>query len=164
MHLALGARRLDLATRALVMAVLDRPGDPVDDAADLVEVTGPGWRPGLPACMVAGDADALERALAAGASLVRLPGPSAEALRRCGEAAVAVVVPRGAAGMAEAAGLPPDRVVAGTSFVDVVAVDSPVAAAAVGIVRGGRVVRTAAADVGRVGRARDVLAAVLEAR
>ena len=97
-------------------------------------------------CAVAEDDASLRRALTAGAILVRMPTPTVDALERC----------------AAAAGLPPDRVVPDPLWLDVTGRDCPVAATAVGVIRGARVVR--ATDVRGAQRVCDVLAAVLEAR
>ncbi|MGI8982949.1 MAG: hypothetical protein ACR2HM_00170, partial [Acidimicrobiales bacterium] len=70
-----------------------------------------------------------------------------------------VVVPAGAIA---GTGLPPERAVPDTLLVDVTTEQWPAAAAAVGVIRGARLVRTA--DVAGSRRVCDVLAAVLEAR
>ncbi len=138
MRLTLGSRTFDLTTRALVLGV----GSP-DDVVDLVDEGG------------------LDRALAAGAALVRLQQPTPALLERCAAAGVAVVLPSGAAGEAAAVGLPPDRVVVESLLLDVSAEPCPTAATAAGVLRGARIVRTA--DVRGARRVCDVLAAVLEA-
>lgn len=139
MRLTLGSRSYDLTSRALVVGA-----------------------PGGPGFAEAGDGAALERALSGGAALVRLPAPSGEMLRRCAEAAVAVIVPAGSVAGALEAGLPVDKVAPDTLFFDVTGSDCPAAATAVGVIRGARIVRTD--DVRGAGRVCDVLAAVLEAR
>jgi hypothetical protein len=110
---------------------------------------------------VADDAS-LDRALSAGTALVHLPRPTGDGLRRCAAAGVAVVVPPGAVPQALEAGLPLDRVVPDTLLLDVTGSDCEMAAIAVGVIRGARIVRTA--DVRAAQRICDVLAAVLEAR
>jgi len=111
---------------------------------------------------MASDEGSLGRALSAGAGLVRLTDPTAGELALCAAAGAAVVVPAEAAGDAEAAGFPPDRIVRDTLLVDVTAAAFPAAATAVGVIRGARIVRTT--DVRGTRRVCDVLAAVMEAR
>ncbi len=98
--------------------------------------------------------------MAHGFSLTRHDG-LADYAERLAEAGVAVLVPAGASAGAKAAGFPPERVVPDTLLLDVTAEDFPVAATAVGVIRGARIVRTA--DVRGARRVCDVLAAVLEA-
>ncbi len=121
-----------------------------------------------PRCVTPADDDALEEALAAGASLVRLgTDASPAAYRRCARAGVAVVVSDAEA--AEAAGLTAAQIVVDGGpaggrhpvMVDVTGVACPLAATAAGVVRGARIVRTA--DVPGARRICDVLAAVWEA-
>lgn len=148
MQLTVGPRSFDLTSRALVLG----GGAAPDDLA--------GW-PGR-RYAVAGDAGALDAALSAPVALVHLPDPADPALRRCADAGVAVVVPAGAVERARAAGMAADRVVADTLVLDVTGAPCPVAATAVGIIRGARIVW--APDAGAARRVRDVLAAVMEAR
>jgi hypothetical protein len=158
MRLTLGTRTYDLATRALVLGVGDRPEALVADGADLLEVAGHD----RPVCMVAStDAD-VERALDGGAAVVRLPAPTTAALKACAAAGAAVVVPVDAVHEATAAGIPGDRMVPHTLVLDVTGDECPVAATAVGVIKGARIVRTT--DVRGARRICDVLAAVLEAR
>jgi hypothetical protein len=154
MHLTIGSTSYDLTTRALVIAV-----GRVTEGADLVELDdGVGPAP-LPVYAIAADDAGVGRALSAGAGLVRLTAPSAGALALCAAAGATVVVP---AGTGAGAGLPPDRVVPDSLLVDVTRHQHPVAATAVGVIRGARLVRTAEPRGAR--RVCDVLAAVLEAR
>lgn len=162
MRLTLGSRSYDLTTRALVLAARDALGDPMADGADLVEEAHPRRSAPQPTYAPAADLPALERAVAAGAALVRLPEPSERALLRCAAASVAVVVPRDAVAAAVAAGLAGDRIVPDTLVVDVTDAPCPVAATAVAVVRGARIVRTT--EVRGARRVCDVLAAVMEAR
>ncbi|HEX2047112.1 MAG TPA: hypothetical protein VHF27_05065 [Acidimicrobiales bacterium] len=97
-----------------------------------------------------------------GPGLVHLPAPTPDLLERCAWAGAAVVVPAGYLEAARAAGLPPDRVVPDTLLLDVTGSGCLVAATAVGVVRGARIVRTTDARGAR--RVCDVLAAVMEAR
>ncbi|MDQ4068778.1 MAG: hypothetical protein M3203_04790, partial [Actinomycetota bacterium] len=138
MRMTIGARTYDLATRALVVS---------DDLFTFA---------------AAGDEAALERALAGGADLVRLAEPTPAMLARCASAGVSVMVPPSALATAQAAGLPSDRIVPDTLLLDVTGSECPIAATAVGVVRGARIVRTD--DVRGARRICDVLAAVLEAR
>lgn len=158
MHLALGSRRYDLATRALVLGALGPAGAMVEQGADLVEVCGAG----AAACVAVTDESGVGPALAAGADLVRLARPTAGSLRLCADAGVSVVVPAAAINEAAAAGLPPERIVADVLLLDVTGAREPTAATAVGVIRGARIVRTA--DVRGARRICDVLAAVLDAR
>lgn len=152
MHLTIGSTSYDLTTRALVIAV-----GRVTEGADLIELDdGAGPAP-LPVYAVAPDDAGVGRALSAGAGLVRLTAPNAGALALCAAAGAAVVVPAGTG-----AGLLPDRVVPDSLLVDVTDHEHPVAATAVGVIQGARLVRTADARGAR--RVCDVLAAVLEAR
>ena len=160
MHLTLGSRSYDLTTRSVVIGVGSAPEDMVAEGADVVEADeGPAP---APVFTTATDEGSLGRALSAGAGLVRLTDPTAGELALCAAAGAAVVVPAAAAGDAEAAGFPPDRIVRDTLFVDVTGADFPPAATAVGVIRGARIVRTA--DVRGTRRVCDVLAAVMEAR
>jgi len=162
MLLALGPRRYDLRTRALVMGVFGPPDDLVANGADVLETEGTGLAMPVPVCVAASDDASVGRALSAGADLVRLFHPTAGSLSLCAAAGVAVLVPRTAAGEAAAAGFPPERVVVESLLLDVTSDECPVAATAVGVIRGARIVRTA--DVRGARRICDVLAAVLEAR
>ena len=160
MRLTLGSRSYDLTTRSLVIGVGGAPAAMVADGADVIEVhAGPAPAPVYTTVSAEGD---LGRALSAGAGLVRLTDPTAGSLALCAAAGAAVMVPAGAAGDAEAAGFPPDRIVGDTLFVDVAAAEFPMAATAVGVIRGARIVRTT--DVRGARRVCDVLAAVMEAR
>ena len=162
MRLTVGPHTYDLTTRALVMGVHGLPKSLAEEGADIVEHADPDPRAPVPVCVVAGGDDAVRRALSAGAVLVRMPAPSDDALRRCAAAGAAVIVPSHAADRAKVAGVPPDRVVPETLLLDVTAEAYPVPVTAVGVIRGGRIVRTA--DVRGARRVCDVLAAVLEAR
>lgn len=162
MRLTLGSRTYDLTSRALVLGVSGPPGELLDLGAELVEPDRPGPWAELPVCTTAADQVGLEQVLTHHPVLVRLPAPTTAALRRCAGAGVAVVVPEPAVDEARAAGLPPDRIVPDTLLLDVTGHPCPVAATAVGVIRGARIVRTA--DVRGARRICDVLAAVLEAR
>ena len=162
MHLALGRHHSDLRTRALGMGALGLPDQLLAQGADLVELDGPGGPIPVPVCVRASDEASVETALAGGADLVHLLRPTSRSLDLCAAADVAVVVPAGAAEAAAAAGLPTERIVVGSLIVDVTGDDCPVAATAVGVIRGARIVR--ATDVIGARRICDVLAAVLEAR
>jgi hypothetical protein len=153
MHLALGSRRYDLSTRALVLGVA---GAGVE-GADLVEGAGSG----LPVCVAVSDDAGVGRALSAGAALLRMAEPTTAGLQRCAAAGAAVVLPAGACDRAAAAGVPPDRIVPDRLLLDVTGAACPTAATAAGVIRGARIVRTA--DVRGARRICDVLAAVLEA-
>ena len=135
MRLTLGSTEYDLTSRALVLEV------DVPEVCDLAE---------------------LERALSAGAVLVRLPEPTDAVLHRCAAVGVGVVVPAPAVDAARAAGIAADKVVPDPLLLDVTGTDWPAAATAVGVIRGARIVR--AADVRAARRVCDVLAAVMEAR
>ena len=108
------------------------------------------------------DADVAELSEVPGPGLVRLSDPTPDLLEQCAAAGAAVIVPAGSLEAARAAGLPSDRIVPDTMLLDVTARECPVAATAVGVIRGARIVRTA--DVRGARRICDVLAAVLEAR
>ena len=107
-------------------------------------------------------ADEVADTAAASVALVRLTRPTPPVLERCARAGATVIVPPRDVGAARAAGFPSDRIVPDTLFVDVTGAHCPVAATAVGVIRGARVVRTT--DVRGARRICDVLAAVLEAR
>jgi hypothetical protein len=156
-----GSRTYDLGARALVVGVGGSPQDLIEQGADMVELTSPQEHVPVPVWVTAGDDDLVRRALSAGAALLHLPRPTPSSLAMCAEAGAAVLVPAGAAAGATAAGLPPERVVPDTLLLDVTAEDFSVAATAVGVIRGARIVRTA--DVRGARRVCDVLAAVLEA-
>ncbi len=159
MRLTLGSRSYDLTTRSVVIGVGGAAAEMVAQGADVIEVDeGPAPAP----VYTTADEGGLGRALSAGAGLVRLTDPTAGELALCAAAGAAVLVPAGAAGDAEAAGFPPDRIVRDTLFVDVTAADFPAAATAAGVIRGARIVRTT--DVRGSRRVCDVLAAVMEAR
>ena len=160
MRLTLGSRSYDLTTRSVVIGVGSAPAEMVAQGADVIELDD-GPVP-APVYTTASDEGDLGRALSAGAGLVRLTDPTPGALALCAAAGAAVLIPTGAAGDAEAAGFPPDRVVGDTLFVDVTAAGFPVAATAVAVIRGARIVRTT--DVRGSRRVCDVLAAVMEAR
>ena len=165
MRLALGSGHHDLATRALVMGVARPPDELVAQGAEILEIDGPCWPPvaaGVAVCVPASDEAAVERAVTGGADLVRMSQPTTASLRLCAAAGVAVLVPVATAGAAAAAGLPIERIVVESLVVDMTADACPVAATAVGVIRGARIVRTA--DVQGARRICDVLAAVLEAR
>ena len=161
MRLTLGSRTYDLRTRALVMGVGGSPRNLVDQGADMVELTYPHQQMPVPVYVTASDDHLVRRALSAGAALLHLPKPTPSSLAMCADAGVAVLVPPGASAGATAAGVPPERLVPDTLLLDVTAEDFPVAATAVGVIRGARIVRTP--DVRGARRVCDVLAAVLEA-
>jgi hypothetical protein len=154
MRITIGSTSFDITTRALVIAV-----GRVVEGADLVELTDDAGPATSPVYACAPDDAGVGRALSAGAGLVRLTHPSAGALALCAAAGAAVVVP---AGTAAETGLPSDRVVPDSLLIDVTAHEHPVAATAIGVIRGARLVRTVDAPATR--RVCDVLAAVLEAR
>ena len=155
MRLTIGSTSYDLTTRALVIGVGGR-----SEGADLIELDEGGTGPApVPVYATATDDGDVGRALSAGAGLVRLTEPTAGALALCAAAGAAVVVPADAAADT---GLPPDRVVADSLFVDVTTAEWPAAVTAAGYIHGARIVRTT--DVRGVRRVCDVLAAVLEAR
>ena len=160
MRLTLGHRSYDLTTRSLVIGVGGVPEEMVADGADVVEVDEAPAP--APVYTTASDEGDLGRALSAGAGLVRLTDPTAGGLALCAASGASVLVPAGAAGDAEAAGLPPDRIVSDSLLVDATAADCPVAVTAAGVIRGARIVRTT--DVRGARRVCDVLAAVMEAR
>lgn len=162
MRLTLGSRSYDLTTRALVIGVGGVPEEMVAEGADVIEVEVDDGRAPAPVSTTASDEGDLGRALAAGAGLVRLTDPTPGELALCAATGASVLVPAGATGDAEAAGLPPDRIVSDRLLVDVTADDCPVAATAAGVIRGARIVRTT--DVRGARRVCDVLAAVMEAR
>ena len=159
--ITLGSSSYDLRTRALVMGVGGSPQDVVDQGADMVELTYPHEQMPVPVCATASDDDRVRRALSAGAALLHLPEQTPSSLAMCAEAGVAVLVPAGASAGATAAGLAAERIIPDTLLLDVTAEDFPVVATAVGVIRGGRIVRTA--DVRGARRVCDVLAAVFEA-
>lgn len=162
MRLTLGSRGYDLTTRSVVVGVGGVPAEMVAEGADLIELdAGAGPAP-APIFTTASDEGSLGRALSAGAALVRLTDPTAGGLALCAAAGASVLVPAGAAGDAEAAGLPPDRIAVDSLLVDVTGADLPVAATAAGVIRGARIVRTT--DVRGARRVCDALAAVMEAR
>ena len=160
MRLTFDSRSYDLTTRSVVIGVGADPEEMVARGADVIDL-GDGPAP-APMYASASDDAAVGHALSAGAGLVRLTEPTAGALALCAAAGVAVLVPSGAAGDAEAAGLPPDRIAVDSLLVDVTGDACPIAATAAGVVRGARIVRTT--DVRGARRVCDVLAAVLEAR
>ena len=164
MRLALGSRRYDLTSRALVMATVRRAtaaGEAVAEGADVVEVDEIDGEAEVPICVAAGDDAAVVAAVVAGAQLVRLSAPTPTAYTTCADAGVAVVVPDGATAAARAAGLDAERIVPEGLVVDVVGAPCPLAAMVVGVIRGARIVRTTNPRQAR--RVVDVLAAVLEA-
>jgi hypothetical protein len=148
MRLTLGSRSYDLTTRALVLVAPVAAGDLLVEGAEL--------------CAEAQDLAGVEDAVSEGARLVHLPRPTGTVLQRCAAAGLAVVVPGAAVDMAHHAGLPPDRVVSETLWLDVTGDPCPTAATAVGVIRGARLVLTS--DVQGARRICDVLAAILEAR
>jgi len=162
MRLTLGSRSYDLTARSVVVGVGGAPEEMVAEGADLIEVDVAAGAAAAPVYTTAYDEGDVGWALSAGAALVRLTEPTAGGLALCAAAGAAVLVPAGAAGDAEAAGLPPDRIAVDTLLVDVTAADSPVAATAAGVIHGARIVRTT--DVRGARRVCDVLAAVMEAR
>lgn len=161
MHLALGGHRYDLRTRALVMGVLSPPEELVAQGADILEIHDSGGAMSLPVYAPASDEASVHRALSEGADLIHLRRPTTQSLHLCAAAGVAVMVPSSAAADAAAAGLPTERILVESFLLDVTGDDCPVAATAVGVIRGARIVRTT--DVGGARRICDVLAAVLEA-
>lgn len=160
MHLTLGSRCYDLTARALVMGVDGDADELVAQGADLLEVDDSHPPATVPVCVAATDDASVGRALSAGASLLRLPAPTVASLVLCAAAGAAVVVPSAAAGQATAAGLSADRIVLDPLLLDVTTSHIPVAATAVGVIRGARIVRTG--DVRSARRICDVLAAVME--
>lgn len=162
MRLSIASRSYDLDTRALVMGALGRPDDLVEQGADIVELAESDPSLPVPVCVVAADDSQLQRALAAGATLLRLPRPGTAALRSCAMAGATVILPADATTQAAEAGLAPGRTLLDTLVLDVTGAPCPVAATAAGVVRGARIVRTR--DVRRARRICDVLAAVMEAR
>lgn len=162
MHLALGHRRYDLRTRALVMGALRSPDELVEHGADILELESPHGPMPLPVCVPAPDDASVAGALSGGADMVRLLRPTRQSLDMCAAAGVAVLVPSDAAGDASAAGLPAERIVVDALLLDVTGDDCAMAATAVGVIRGARIVRTD--DVRGARRVCDVLAAILEAR
>jgi hypothetical protein len=162
MRITLGTRTYDLTHRALVMGALGDPAGLVAEGADIVELAVPDRPVGVPVCVPAEDEHGVDLALAGGASLVRLSQPSPATLAACAAGGAAVIVPDAAAGDAAAAGLTPDRIVRDTLVLDVTGHDCPVAATAVGVIGGARIVRTT--DVRGARRVCDVLAAVMEAQ
>ncbi len=163
--LDLGDRTHDLRTRALVIGALGRADKLVEHGADLVERTDrDGWfQMPIPVYVTATDEAAVERALAAGAGLIHLPQPTPAGLAMCATAGVAVLVPAGLTAEAAAAGIIAQRIVPDSLLLDVTAATCPVAATAVGVIRGARLVRATAADVRGARRVADVLAAVMGA-
>jgi len=162
MHLALGGRRYDLRTRALVMGALRPPDELVAQGADIIESHGSAGPMPLPVCVPASDEASVDRALSEGADLIHLLRPTRGSLELCAAAGVAVIVSPTAAEVAAAVGIPTERIVVDSVLLDVTGDDCPVAATAVGVIRGARIVRTT--DVRGARRICDVLAAVLEAR
>ncbi|MDQ4090115.1 MAG: hypothetical protein M3163_07405 [Actinomycetota bacterium] len=149
MRISVGSRTYDLTTRALVVAAHGPADELVEHGADIVAV--PGGSGSVPAY-----------ATVPGPGLVRLTAPTADLLKQSAEAGGTVVVPAAWVDAAAAAGLSPDRIVPDTLFLDVTTSDCVVAATAVGVVRGARIILTT--DVRGARRICDVLAAVLEAR
>lgn len=165
MRLTLGPHAYDLRSRALVMGALGPVDELIGHGADLVELAAfdrQGAMP-VPACATASDEAGVARALAAGACLVHLPQPTPAGLRMCATAGVAVLVPPSAADDAAVAGVLRERIVPDSLLLDVTGATCPVAATAVGVIQGARIVRTAPADVRGARRVADVLAAVMEA-
>lgn len=162
MHLTLGHRRYDLRTRALVMGALRPPDELVAQGADILELEGPYGAMPLPVCVPAPDEASVATALSGGADLIRLLQPRRQSLDLCAAAGVTVLVADSAVEEAAAAGLPPERIIGASLLLDVTGEHCPVAATAVGVIKGARVVRTD--DVRAARRICDVLAAVLEAR
>ena len=167
MHLALGQRRYDLRTRALVMGALGLPDALVAGGADILELdpadaTLDQRALGLPVCTPAADEAAVGRALSGGADLIHLRRPTRQSLDLCAAAGVSVLVPLDAAQDAAAAGFSSEHLVVDSLLLDVVGEECPVAATAAGVIRGARIVRTD--DVRAARRICDVLAAVMEAR
>lgn len=164
MWLALGSRRYDLTSRALVMATMRRAtaaSEAVAEGADVVEVHEIDGEAEVPICVAARDDAGAAIAVAAGAELVRLAASTPTAYRTCADAGVAVVVPDGATAEARAAGLDAERIVPEGLIVDVVDAPCPLAAMVVGVIRGGRIVRTTNPRQAR--RVVDLIAAILEA-
>lgn len=176
MRLSLGSRSYDLTGRALVMGTVRGAGSVAGagrDGADIVEVGDAGALSGAGLaviCLAPADDRGLEAGLAAGVAMVRLgPGASGAAYAACARAGVTVVVVGAArAAAAEAAGVGPDRIVVEQGgagpypvLVDVTGSPCPVAATAVAVVKGARMIRTA--EVRGARRTCDVLAAVMGA-
>jgi hypothetical protein len=160
MRLTLDTCSYDLTNRALVLGAFGRLADMVRDGADIVELDRPGRQSPVPVSVPAVDESAVDLAVSTGVHLVRLPAPTPRLLALCATGGVAVVVPSGAVDDAAAAGLPPDRIVPDTVLLDVTGAPDPTAAAAVGVIRGARIVRTS--QVRGTRRVCDVLAAILE--
>ena len=175
MRLSLGSRSYDLATRALVMASAQRVCDiagAVAAGADIVEVAHL-QRPSTVDVAIAvapRDVDELEAGLAAGASVVRLGlDVPAGSLRCCAKALVAVIVGPSQLAAVEAAGVGGDRIVVCDGdvsgpypvLVDMTAPNCPLAAMAVAVIRGARIVRIGPADVRSARRVCRTLAAVM---
>jgi len=165
MRLTLGPRTYDLRSRALVLGAFGPADELIGQGADLVELAESDQQPAapVPVCVIASDEAGVERALAVGAGLVRLPQPTPAGLRMCATAGVAVLVPPSAADDAAVAGVLRERIVPDSLLLDVTGATCPVAATAVGVIQGARIMRTAAADVRGARRVVDVLAAVMEA-
>jgi hypothetical protein len=160
MRLTLGPYRYDLTNRTLVLGASGPLADMVDEGADVVELDRPGRPSPVPVSVSAVDEAAVRLAVSTGVHLVRLPAPTSRLLGMCAAGGAAVVVPCGAVDDAAAAGLPPDRILPDTMLLDVTGEPDPTAAAAVGVIRGARIVRTS--DVRGSRRVCDVLAAILE--
>lgn len=175
MRLTIGTRSFDLTTRALVMGTVGRAGSVArthEEGADIVEVAcvEDMTQDGAILCLAPADDAELTSAVAAGAHLIRLGADaSTAAYRLCAGAGTAVVVAATAVSAAEAAGVRGDRIVVADGagrgdrrpvMVDVTGCTCPLAATAVGVVQGARIVRTADARGAR--RVCDVLAAVWE--
>lgn len=165
MQLSLGQRTYDLTARALVLGVGGPSVDLVARGADVLELgaTAAGAAdpvPVVPRCGLAVDGAELDRALAAGADLLRLPAPTPSMLERCASAGAAVVIPDDPQGVADAiaAGLPVDRIVPEALLLDVTHAPCALAATVAGVIRGARIVRTD--DVVGARRVCDVLAAI----
>lgn len=127
--LALGALRVDLTARGVVVGRVTSTGAPaghtaraleplVGEGADLVEVAAASVVPrlvadlGVPVAIAAPDPDEAVAGLDAGAAVVVVPGrPALDVLRAARAAGAAVVTPASAAAAAVSAGLPPSQVV-----------------------------------------------------
>jgi len=178
MRLSLGTRSYDLAVRALVMGSVDDEHDiagAVGDGADIVEVAGLRTWPevDVAVCVAPPDDEGLRSSLAAGASVLDAPADVSDAwLRCCAATKAAVIVSTSQLAAVHAAGVAGDRIVVRDGDVDgpyPVLVDVsmspwPVAAAAVAVVQGARIVRVGADDVRGARRVCDTLAAVMADR
>jgi len=176
MRLCLGTRSYGLAARALVVGSVDNERDiagVVADGADIVEVAGlrTGPEVDVAVCVAPPDDEVLRVSLVAGASVVDVPVDASDAwLRCCAATKAALIVSPSQLAAVHAAGVAADRIVVRDGDVDglyPVLVDVsmspwPVAAAAVAVIQGARIVRAGAGDVRAVRRVCDTLAVVMD--